>query len=69
MERPKWGVRKSLEDFLLISKPIVLTMLARSALNKAKDAKTAEKEAQTALDEISQAIKSYNTKMTKAQLK
>ena len=28
-----------------------------------------EKEAQTALDEISQAIKSYNTKMTKAQLK
>jgi hypothetical protein len=28
-----------------------------------------EKEEQTALDEISQAIKSYNTKMTKAQLK
>jgi hypothetical protein len=28
-----------------------------------------EKEEQTALDEISQAIKSFNTKMSKAQLK
>ena len=28
-----------------------------------------KKEEQTALDEISQAIKSYNTKMTKAKLK